>query len=662
MRTSQINLSVLILLVALVGAIGCGGGGGPALQLPADPQAAPQASLEALFDQIALQLSTTKPGSDAALRLATQQKTVGSELGKRAAAVVRTRLSEVDRIDGSLPLGAVEREMGGIDRIRRWDDGAFSEISAELQQEIAASQNAIKIREQKLASTSPDAVLDRLNLLSELSALSGTGSEDQARYAAQRDAILRDVSQEAEEAIQNEDYEKAQDLLGIVQEVNPEDEAARQQKCQVDGKVILKQFGQAMETGRVTRSMDMLTEFSETDCFGEIKDGLAESAAPMVEAFGLLGQEAMNTRNLADAYQRYRDSKLISTLLLDRGNPTLPGISSFLSQVEQAYQRASTANEYGLAWGYLNVMTEFGPTTPSIRQRLRQTRDEIARRAVRGLTAYPFENPRTSNTKVGDAVSSKVVQHIFREIPGDVRIVEREQLERILEECKRRATCGDLDTADFIVQGSILDAKVETTEKSGSETRRVVTGEESITNPEYTNWAQLSERQRKKTPQPQQMITRDVTEDVRIEVNSVRKVGIISVSYRVVEASSGRVLFTDSMQSKQEFQDEGRQGVQLGNFKQETDFVELPPDIEILSGNDGLADKISKEIGMKLVKFLQNPEETYVKEADRFVNEGDYIGASRKAAYAIVLSEDKQKEIGSLRDDLKSYAMQSPQL
>ncbi len=665
MRTSQIHFSVLILLLALFGAVGlvgCGGGGGPVLELPADPQSAPQASLEALFDEISLQMGTAKPGSDAALRLATQQKTVGSELGKRAAAVVRTRLSEVERLEGNLPLGAVQREVGGIDKIRRWDDGVFSEISGELQQEIAATQSAITIREQKLATISADSVLERLNLLSELSALSGTGSEDQARYAAQRDAILRDVSQEAEEAIRNEDYEKAQDLLGIVQEVNPEDETARKKKCEVDGKVILKQFSQAMETGRVTRSMDMLTEFSETDCFGEIKDGLAESAAPMVEAFGMLGQESLNQRNLSDAYQRYRDATLISTLLLDRENPNLPGVSTFLQQVDQSYQKASAAGEFGLAWGYLNVMTEFGPTTPNIRQRLRMTRDEISRRAVRGLTAYPFENPRTSNTKVGDAVSSKVVQHIFREIPSDVRIVEREQLERILEECKRSATCGELDTADFIVQGSILDAKVETTEKSGSETRRVVTGQESITNPEYTNWAQLSDRQRKKTPEPQQMITRDVTEDVRIEVNSVRKVGIISVSYRVIEASSGRVLFTDSTQSKQEFQDEGREGVQLGDFKQETDFVELPPDIEILSGNDGLADKISEEIGVKLVKFLENPEETYKTEAKRFVNEGDYIGASRKAAYAIVLSEIKQKEVGSLRDDLKSYSMQSPQL
>ncbi|HPG24869.1 MAG TPA: hypothetical protein PLW10_04490 [Myxococcota bacterium] len=664
MRTTRPNPSTFVLLLTLVGLLaqaGCGGGSGPAIQLPADPRAASQTELESVFDQLSTQLASVKPGSDAALRLGNQREAIGSELANRGAASVRTRLSQVPRLDGNLPLGAVEKELGGLGAIARWSAGVHAELEGELQQELSATQQAIGQREQKLSSTSESDVLGRLNLLSDLSALTGTGSEKAARYAAQRDAILRDVSQDAKEAIRNEDYEKAQELLGIVQEVNPEDEAARKQKCEVDGKVILKRFSDALESGRVGRSMNMLSDFSKTDCFGEIKQGLAESAGPMTEAFGLLGQEASAARNLEAAYERYRDAATISELLLDRKS-TLPGIDGFLAQVDAAYEKAFAAGEYGLAWGYLSVLTEFGETTPKIRQRLRLTRDEVAKRAVRGLTAYPFEDAKTSAAKVGDAVASKVVQHIFRTIPSDVRIVEREQLERILEECKRSDACNDLDTADFIVQGSILDAKVETTEKKGSETRRVVTGQETIVNPEHTQWAQLSERERKKTTEPSRTVTRDVTEDVSIEVTNVRKVGIISVSYRVVEAATGRVLFTDSLQTKQEFQDEGRQGVSLGNFTQETDFVELPPDIEILSGNDGLADKISEEIGVKLVEFLQNPEEQYAVEAERFVSEGDYLGASRKAAYAIVLREIKSKDVGPLREELKAYAMASPRL
>jgi hypothetical protein len=663
MQTSTARNPIVLLLLVLLGLglSGCGGPTGPTIEIPTNPKTATQANLESLFDQISLQLATTKPGSDQALDLASKQKTIGIELAQRSAAAIRTRLSGVGRVDGRLPVGAVEKELANLDPIKRWDENVYASISKELNQELDSTRRTISQDEKKLAGLSKDDALQRLEILSQLSALAGTGSEAQARYAQQRNEILQNVSKEAEEAIQNEDFEKAQGLLGIVQEVNPQDQAARKKKCEVDGKVILKRFSEALESGRVNSSMTMLTDFSETDCFGEIKDGLAESAAPMAEAFALLGKEATAAKNLDVAFQRYMDSRTISTLLLGQTND-LPGVDVFLKQIDQRYQKAAAAGEYGVAWGYLNVMSQFEPMTPQIRQHIRITKDEIQRRAVLGLTAYPFEDPKNSRTKVGDAVASKVVQHIFRTLPSDVRIVEREQLERILEECKRRNNCTELDTADFIVQGTILDAKVETTEKTGSETRRVVTGREDVTNPEHTAWSQLRDKERQKTPEPPRTISRDVTEDVSIQVTSVRKVGIISVSYRVVEASSGRVLFTDSIQTKQEFQDEGRQGVQLGNFQQETDFVELPPDIEILSGAGGLSDKVSEEIGIKLVEFLQNPEDKYAADATRFVAEGDYLGAARYTAYAIVLREIKSKDVDDLREQLMSYAMQSPPL
>ena len=592
MRTTRAHWPLLLLAIALSGFVGCASDG-PTFEIPADTANAPQASLESLFDQISTQLSAAKPGSSRATRLEAQRRTVGHELATRAADSVRARLAQVERVDGKIPANAIERDFGGHEDIERWDADVYAALASELQKESDSTRSAIQTLEDRLSATAEDDVRERVLILSELGALSGAGSEDQIRYAQQSDAILSEVSKKAEEAIQNEDYEKAQGLLGIVQEVKPEDDQARSQKCDVDAKVLVKRFSESLETGRIERSTEMLTEFSKSDCFDEVKDQLAGSARPIADAFGSLAQEAASAGDLELAYQRYGDAAQVQDLLLG-GRANLPGIQSFLAKVDKAYKKAFAAGEFGLALGCLDVMTEFGPTTPKLRQRIRQTRDEVSRRAVHGLTAYPFSDSPTSAAKVGDAVASKVVQYIFQTIPNDVRIVEREQLERILEECERNGNCGDLDTADFIIQGSILDAKVETTEKKGRETLRVITGNEAVVNPDHVRWSQMSDRDRKKTVEPPRTVNRDVTEDVSMEVTNVRKVGIISVSYRVIEANSGRVLFTDSIQTKQEFQDEGRQGVRLGNFQQETDFVELPPDIEILSGNNGLADKISE--------------------------------------------------------------------
>jgi hypothetical protein len=655
---ARANFSRVLLVAGLATWLGCGGGG-PEIVLPADPKAASQTTLESVFTQITGQEATVKPGSGRAEELAGQHKLIGGELAERAAAAVRTRIADIPRVDGKLPLGPLQKELEAAKAIARYDAAVHDALARELEPELEGTRRELARRERELGELGDDALLERLKLLSGLASLAGKGSSESDAFTAQREELLGNVSKEAEKAIRDEDYEKAQGLLGIVQEVDPSDEAARKKKCEVDGKVLLKQFSQALETGSATRSMSMLADFSEKDCFAEIKSALQDSAAPMAEAFAALGAEATAAQNLGLAYHRYRDAQTISQLLLGR-SATLPGVESFLGQLDGAYEKAFAAGEYGVALGLLDVRTELGTTTPQMRQQARMTRDEINRRAVRGLTAYPFEDPKHAAAKVGDAVASKVVQHIFSTIPSDVRIVEREQLERILDECKRNGNCNALTSADFIVQGTINDAKVETTEKTGRETRRVVTGKQSIPNPAHAAWLALKERDRKKQPEPAATILQDITEDVEFDVTSVRKVGIISVSYRVVEASSGRVVFTDSMQDRQEFQDEGRQGVQLGDFKQETDFVELPPDIEILSGDKGLADKISDGIGQKLVEFLQNPEDQYEQEASRAVEEGDFAGAARKIAYAISLREAKSKDVGRLKELLRSYAMQSP--
>ena len=60
--------------------------------------------LESLYDQLTAQLSTAKPGSNAAVAMQSQLATVGGELAQRGAAGVRTQLSEVGRIDGH-PMG-----------------------------------------------------------------------------------------------------------------------------------------------------------------------------------------------------------------------------------------------------------------------------------------------------------------------------------------------------------------------------------------------------------------------------------------------------------------------------------------------------------------------------------------------------------------------------
>ena len=236
-------------------------------------------------------------------------------------------------------------------------------------------------------------------------------------------------------------------------------------------------------------------------------------------------------------------------------------------------------------------------------------------------------------------------------------MIERDQLEDIMRERTiegRRDADGatNLAAADFLVQGTILEAKVDTIDKMGKKTMRVVTEQVESANPAHNSWQNLSSKQRKKTPEPPRTILKPRKEDVTIEVTVHRKVGIFSVSYRVIDAASAKVVYADSVRAKVQHDDTSTEGVELGDFKLEFKLASLPSDIEILAE---LADQVSSEIGAKLALVLADPEMTYRENAERFAREANFEGAAQQYAYAIVLAQRKDQAT----DDLESALRES---
>ena len=647
-----------LVAVSAVVLFGCASTQIVTMPIPVDLTAVERPELVALDEKLRAEQAGFEASSAPAVELADKVRLVTAEIGRRDADAARERLAGLDRDeDGLVPVGSVREQMQLAEDISRWDEGAFEAVRVELQTELDATQASIDAKVVELDRSSDEVSEQRLEQIAEIAALYGTETTEGRDLLKQRQDMLTVLSQRAEAAIENQDFERAQELLGIVEVAKPDDEEARLTKCEVDGRVFLKRFSAVLETGRVGGTRKMLTDLAEKDCFNEIKSWLGASAQPMTEAFALLGQEAAAQGNLSLAYERYRDTRELQELLLDR--QSMPGVEEFLAKVDREYAAATKSGEHGLAWGHLQVMLEFSQMTPQMRRRVRSTKSLVEQKAMIGLTAFPFSDSTTSAAKVGDAVSSKVIQHIFKAIPTEVRIVEREQLTRILDECQRVGNCDALATADYIIQGSILDAKVETSQESGTERRRVLTGTRTVPNPTYEQWLSLSDRERRRTTKPVTSLTQEVMEDIALEVNTVRKVGVISVSFRVVQANTGRVLFTDSMQAKQSHRDQGVQGVELGEYKLATRFVELPQDIEILSGNDGLADQVSTDIGERLVEFMRNPEDSYERDAKQFEDEGDFPAAARQAAYAHVIRVNKDRDQREIMAVLKRYSMRA---
>jgi hypothetical protein len=619
-------------------------------------QAEANDDLEAVFDRVALALAGLPPDSESAKITQANLDEIGSRLGAKLEATVTGEINNSRLEDGHIPLEALDKVREQLDPMRRWDSERFARLSQEIDSEASATDSAIEDQRAKLADLTGDQALDRLRILENLGELSGAGSTQQSRYVGQRLEILEDMRQRANQALAAENLDEAQRVLKILQQAEPDDSSVGDQLVVVDERVFERDFWTSLERGDPDGAYQAFSTLAASSSFAVLRPRLESSAEKMSKYFAAEAGAAVDEGNLEAAYRWFVQSREIDrTLGRERGLPS-PQETAFLTRMHAAYENAIATDRPGLAWGCLNVIEEIGSMSPGLRRQLRETRELVVTAATRRLTAYPFDESEGAG-EFGEAVASKVIQYLFESIPDDLRIIEREQLEDIMRE--RELKSGEsleLASADFLIQGDILEAKVDGAQQKGRKTQRVITGVKRDRNPDYEGWLALPEKLRGERPQPPTTIEVEVVEDITFDVEVHRKVGIFSTAYRVVDAQSAKVIFADSVREKVVYEDESREGIELGDFKMEFKLVDLPSDVEILTQ---LADAVSKEIGTRIANHLKDPELEYARQAEEAATERNYMSASENAAYAMVLFERKNGELGDLPKQLRTYSVEA---
>lgn len=620
-----------------------------------DVQAAEQGgSLESLYEQVAAELAV--PELDEGQRASLQKvlRSVGGKLSAQLEGEVRAALEEAALASGLVPQSVLEAETARIAPMKSWDPAAYERLSVELAGRAQQTREALQARDEELAGLSDDQGVEKLAAYEALVELSGRGSEAAQRYDAARVEYVESLSQRAAQALENQEYSDAQRMLTIVRSANPDDAAVEGQLLEADTRLFEQRFFKALEDGEPDRGYELLRTISEASDFDKIRSRLQDSGYKMADYFVALAAGATEAGQLEDAYRWFcRARDIRSRLGLDQ-KPEVPEEKPFLKQIHKRFAAVDGRGLHGLAWGYLNVMDELHPGSPQLRRELRETREKVLDRAIKRLSGAAF-NDAHNGPDFGEAVASKVLQYLFENIPDDVRIIERAQLSDIERERQlAKATSTRLASADYLIQGTISEAKVDSTEKKGRKTLRVTTEHVMQENPEHAEWEKLSKKERGKIPEPPPMIEVEKKEDITIDITLHRKVGVFAVSYRVIDASSAKMLFADSLQVQKEYEDTSSDGVQLGEFSMDFKLASLPSDIEILAK---LADDVSSHVGAKLAEVLANPELQYAQAAERYVREDNFGQAAENYAFAMVLTERKNQDASKLVSELRRCAV-----
>ncbi|MEE3327053.1 MAG: hypothetical protein VX252_06955, partial [Myxococcota bacterium] len=529
-------------------------------------------SLESLYARIQSELDSGQRKPEEVKSLTALKTEVADKLADRLAQQIQNDLNAATRVAGVLPLSVLDAQRKRAQAIQEWSPAVYQRVDSELNQDLSATQSAIAERKAQLTSIAPEEVEQRLALLDELAGLSGAGTPAAAEFEKESGNLIGQLDSEATEAMAAENYDEAQRLLEKVQEVRPDDTQTAERLATVSTKVFERDFYHALENGDPDRGYDLLIQVAASPSFPLILPNLSPSKDAMAKYYITRGQAQTQKGNIPEAYRRFEQARKIQALLGDGTNTPPSQEAAFRTLLEKEFQRSIAANQPGLAWGYLKVIESMNPADPNLRRQLRETRELVIQRATKRLSVSSFETPDDTDEEFGDAVSASIVQHLFVVIPNDVRIIEREQLSDIIREHSlqgENAGKSKLASADYLVQGTILEAKVDTIEKRGKKTMRVVTEQVEEPNPAHEKWLNLSGRKRDDTPEPPKNIMVPRKEDVTVEVTVHRKIGIFSVSYRVIDTETAKVTFADSARSVAKHEDTSSEGMELGEFKLE---------------------------------------------------------------------------------------------
>ncbi len=426
-----------------------------------------------------------------------------------------------------------------------------------------------------------------------------------------------------------------QPKIELVLENRGNDKTLIEELVTASAEIYQSDYFKALGDGLADKAFKIFVKMSESKNFDAIKTKLSPVAEKMVDYFIAEADESVKVPgNLAQSYRWYNQARVVSKTLGFK-KKARPGHDTLVEQLNDKFKEFNEGENYTIAYAYLHYIKEFRPLYKGLRQRLSETEEKVRSLAIKRLSTTAFEGAQGS---YGDVISSKVTQHLFQHVANDIRIVEREKYEEIQRERAIGGNTEGLSAVDLLVTGSILESKVDKTDQEGKKTIRAVVGQETVPNTAYIKWLELSAKDRKSIDKPEETITVDKEENIPVKVTNHRKVGIFSVSYRLVDASNGRVLYPDSITKEEKHKGTSREGVEMGDFKLPFELADLPSDVKIL---DTLANQVSLDIGSKLVEKLKDQEKRYLAEAEEFKQDDSCSQQSDRLAKALVIMKAK---------------------
>ena len=298
-------------------------------------------------------------------------------------------------------------------------------------------------------------------------------------------------------------------------------------------------------------------------------------------------------------------------------------VENYTTKVLQRCSQYIDQGKHGNALAWYWQLNEINPEYPELFYKIQETEDTIKRRLRRAIAVFDFSSP-SYNPDAGTNASSNLITYLFNNSSGDIRILERQDLQSILKEMnlEQAGIVGDMEAArkvgrmtgiDIFIMGNVLLYKTEKDETKASKVAKIQTGTKVQENPEFLNWKAIhpnpSSEQLKQAPPAVVQVPEYRYENYTVGRNKMR--AAVHIYYKIIDAKKGEIIATDTLKRNSEVTDEWNDGIAEANIPYNP--LELPTESQLL---EQVTAEVVRDLALVVLKPFQSLQTTYFDEGE----------------------------------------------
>jgi tetratricopeptide (TPR) repeat protein len=297
-------------------------------------------------------------------------------------------------------------------------------------------------------------------------------------------------------------------------------------------------------------------------------------------------------------------------------------IGKFSIKVMERADQYHGREMWGNALIWYQKVEALNPNYPELFQKVLEVRDHINKRIRKSIAVFDFGSP-SNNKDAGKIVANKLITYLHKNASGDLRIIERENLQSILREMQlgqtgivdvKSAQTAKMRGIDTFIMGDVLQFTSKFTDHPSTSQVKVLVDEQDEPNPEFQLWRMMhprpSEEDRK--AMPPMTVKKRIYQFISYRQGTAKINALIEVSYKLVDTATGENIYANTIPGRMVKEDKYQDAVSAANIPH--DPLELPTESEAL---DELTNEKISEVGRSVLKQFQSLEVEYFNQGEQ---------------------------------------------